>query len=240
MKDNRYTVISNVELIPDVYEMIIEGDTGEITAPGQFINIKVEGFYLRRPISISDWDEKTMTLIYKIVGEGTKAMAEMQEGDAFYALCPLGNGYVLDIDCRTPMLIGGGLGAAPLFGMAKRMLEKGMAPQAILGFNKKEEIVYRDKLAKLGIATIITTADGSEGIKGFVTDAFDRAEYVYACGPEPMLEAVYEQADDGQFDFGSRMACGFGACMGCSCRTKYGSKRICKDGPILFREEIVW
>lgn len=220
--------------------MIVEGNTKDIERPGQFINIKLDGFYLRRPISICNYDDKTISLIYKVVGEGTKYMSQMAVGETFNALCPLGNGYDLKTAPEKPVLIGGGLGIAPLLCLAEKLIKLGKTPQVIGGFNSSDEVVFKDEFKRIGIDLKIATMDGSEGTKGFVTDIMEFGAYVFACGPEPMLQAVYEKAADGQFDFGGRMACGFGACMGCSCKTKYGSKRICKDGPVLMKEEIIW
>lgn len=240
MKKNLYTIETNRPLTRDIYEMKLAGDTSEIAAPGQFINIKLEGFYLRRPISICSWNEKGLTVLYKTVGQGTKAMSRMKAGETLDVLGPLGNGYDLEKIPETPLLIGGGVGIPPMYGLAQALLKKGSRPSVILGFNTKEEIFYEQEFKDLGIDITIATADGSRGTKGFVTDAFDRAAYICACGPEPMLKAVSEKAEDGQFSFEARMACGFGGCMGCSCETKYGSKRICKEGPVLEKEEILW
>lgn len=243
MKRNKYTIIENRPLTREVYEMKLGGDTSEISAPGQFVNIKLEGFYLRRPISICGWKEGELTILYKVVGQGTKAMAEMKEGGVLDLLCPLGNGYDLDKIAQasdTPLLAGGGVGIPPMYGLAKSLLARGLRPQVVLGFNTKDEIFYEEEFRALGLAVTVMTADGSYGKQGFVTDGFDAADYACACGPEPMLKAVWEKAEDGQFSFEARMACGFGGCMGCSCKTKYGSKRICKDGPVLERGEILW
>lgn len=243
MKKDRYTITSNQRLTQDIYEIKLAGDTSEISAPGQFVNIKIEGFYLRRPISICDWKEGEMTLLYKTVGQGTKALAGMEPGRELDILCPLGNGYDLEkieTAAAAPVIAGGGVGVPPMYGLAKRLVEKGLRPQVILGFNTKEEIFYEEEFKALGASVSVTTADGSYGVKGFVTDGFEHAPYACACGPEPMLKAVWEKAEDGQFSFEARMACGFGGCMGCSCKTKYGTKRICKEGPVLERGEILW
>lgn len=240
MKKNIYTIESNRPLTRDVYEMKLAGDTSEISAPGQFINIKLDGFYLRRPISICDWKENQMTIIYKTVGQGTKQMAEMEAGETLDILCPLGNGYNLEKIQAAPVLAGGGVGVPPMYGLAKALISRGIKPTVVLGFNTKEEVFYEEEFKALGADVKVTTADGSYGIKGFVTDAFDQQDYGCACGPEPMLKAVCDKVEDGQFSFEARMACGFGGCMGCSCETKYGAKRICKDGPVLEKEEIIW
>ncbi len=235
-----YTIISNRQLTGTVYEMKLEGDTSMITAPGQFVNIKLEGFYLRRPISICDWNEHELTLVYKTVGQGTKAMSKMQPGTELDILCSLGNGYDLSKIPAEPVLAGGGVGVPPMYGLAKSLIAQGKQPTVILGFNTEHEVFYEEEFKALGATVKVMTADGSYGSKGFVTDGFDAAEYACACGPEVMLKAVAGKAKDGQYSFEARMACGFGGCMGCSCETKYGAKRICKEGPVLEQEEIIW
>lgn len=241
-KQNNYKILLNIPLTKDVYKMILEGDTQYITAPGQFVNIAIEGKYLRRPISVCDYDENTITIIYKVVGEGTEQMKNMHEGEILDVLTGLGNGY--DITKSTkPLLIGGGVGVPPMYNLAKALLADGQKPIVVLGFNTKEEIFYEDEFKAIGCDVAVTTADGSYGIKGFVTDAIEDLDYdyFYTCGPLPMFKAIYNAASSsGQFSFEERMGCGFGACMGCSCKTKYGSKRICKDGPVLVKEEIIW
>lgn len=241
-KQNTYKILSNEPLTRDVYKMILEGDTSYITAPGQFINIALEGKYLRRPISVCDYDDKTITIIYKVVGEGTQHMTALPVGSELDVLTGLGNGY--DITKSTkPLLIGGGVGVPPMYNLAKTLLENGQKPIVVLGFNTKSEVFYEDEFKALGCETIVATADGTYGVKGFVTDAMEGLDYdyFYTCGPLPMFKAVYNAtAVSGQFSFEERMGCGFGACMGCSCKTKYGNKRICKDGPVLIKEEIIW
>lgn len=241
-KQNIYKILSNQPLTKDVYKMVLEGDTQYITAPGQFVNIALDGKYLRRPISICDYDNATITIIYKVVGDGTAQMSEMQSGQCLDVLTGLGNGYDISKSTR-PLLIGGGVGVPPLYNLAKLLIENGQKPTVILGFNTKEEIFYENEFKALGCKTIVATADGSYGIKGFVTDAMADLDYdyFYTCGPLPMFKAVYNATQvSGQFSFEERMGCGFGACMGCSCKTKYGNKRICKDGPVLVKEEIIW
>ncbi|MCB6992230.1 dihydroorotate dehydrogenase electron transfer subunit [bacterium 210820-DFI.6.37] len=240
MEKQIYTILSNERLARDIYRMELEGDTRGITAPGQFINIKLEGFYLRRPISICDWDDTKLTIIYKTVGQGTEKMAKMGPGNRLDILCPLGNGYDLDKISDAPVIAGGGVGVPPMYGLTKALIEKGKKPMVVLGFNTKEEVFYEKEFRDLGAEVKVTTADGSYGIKGFVTDGFTAADYGCACGPEPMLKAVSDKVKHGQFSFEARMACGFGGCMGCSCETKYGYKRICKEGPVLEKEEIKW
>ena len=242
MKQVLYTVTGNQELAPGVWEMSLAGDTSPITTPGQFINIKLDGFFLRRPISVCDWDSRGLTIIYKVVGKGTAAMRAMQPGQELDVLSGLGNGFDVAKCGQRTVVIGGGAGVPPMYGLAKRLLAAGKAPSAVLGFNTESEIFYEERFRALGIETVITTMDGSYGTKGFVTDAFP-AEYDYfcACGPQPMLKAVYHTSKtSGLLSFEERMGCGFGACMGCSCKTKYGSKRICKDGPVLEKGEIIW
>ena len=242
MKQGIYTIAGNRALTADVWEMKLLGDTSAITAPGQFINIKLEGLFLRRPISICDWDEKGMTIIYKVVGKGTEQMSGMKAGDTLDVLVGLGNGFDVSKCGDKTLVIGGGVGVPPMYGLAKALQAAGKTPVAILGFNKKEELFYEEEFKALGMETVITTVDGSYGVKGFVTDALP-ADYDYfcTCGPGPMLKAVYNaSATSGLLSFEERMGCGFGACMGCSCKTKYGNKRICKDGPVLEKEEIIW
>lgn len=221
--------------------MVLEGDTQYITAPGQFINIQLDGKFLRRPISVCDYDDTAVTIIYKVVGEGTEMMSELAAGEILDVLTGLGNGYDISQGTR-PMLIGGGVGVPPMYNLCKKLIAAGQKPVVILGFNTKDEVFYEDKFKALGAEVRVTTADGSYGIKGFVTDAFtDDYDYFYTCGPMPMFKAIEAKVTtSGQYSFEERMGCGFGACMGCSCKTKYGNKRICKDGPVLVREEIIW
>lgn len=235
-----YTIVSNKQLTRSIYEMRLEGDTSMITAPGQFLNIKLEGFYLRRPISICDWNEHEITIVYKTVGQGTKYLATLEPGTQLDILCSLGNGYDLEKIPANPVLAGGGVGVPPMYGLAKALIAQGKKPTVVLGFNTEHEVFYEEEFKTLGADVKVVTADGSYGLKGFVTDGFDAAEYACACGPEPMLKAVAGKAKDGQYSFEARMACGFGGCMGCSCETKYGAKRICKEGPVLEQEEIIW
>lgn len=240
-KQNIYKILSNKKIARDVFEMVLEGDTQYITAPGQFINIQLEGKFLRRPISVCDYDDTTVTIIYKVVGEGTEMMSALPVGEILDVLTGLGNGY--DISQGTkPMLIGGGVGVPPMYNLCKKLIAAGQKPVVILGFNTKDEIFYEDEFKALGAEVRVATADGSYGIKGFVTDAFiDDYDYFYTCGPMPMFRAIEAKVTtSGQYSFEERMGCGFGACMGCSCKTKYGNKRICKDGPVLVREEIIW
>ena len=239
-----YHIHSNKWLTGDVWEMRLIGDVYSITAPGQFLNVKADGHFLRRPISICDWDEETamITIVYKVVGKGTEALSRMQSGQALDVLCGLGNGFDVSKCGEKTLVIGGGAGVPPMYGLAKELLRAGKTPVAILGFNTIEEMFYVDDFQALGIETIVTTVDDSFGVKGFVTDALpEEYDYFCACGPLPMLKAVYNAAaTSGLLSFEERMGCGFGACMGCTCKTKYGYKRICKDGPVLEKEEIIW
>ncbi len=243
MKDSKFKIISSKKIAKNTYECVLEGDISAITAPGQFVNIKLDGFYLRRPISVCDACDGKLTLIYKAVGQGTDKMASTPAGDEWLVLTGLGNGYDTSLSGDAPLLIGGGAGVPPMYMLCKKLISEGKAPTVILGFNTKDEVFYKEKFTKLGAKVIVATADGTEGVKGFVTDAMADLDYTYffTCGPEPMLKAIYERSKtSGQFSFEERMGCGFGACMGCSCETKYGNKRICRDGPVLTKEEIVW
>lgn len=243
MKQSFFKVISNKRIAKNVFEMKLSGDTSPIICPGQFVNIKIEGEFLRRPISICDFDDETLTLIYKVVGKGTSIMSAMQENTWLDLLIALGNGFNTNESGEKPVLIGGGVGVPPMFKLAKELIAEGKDVSVILGFNKEEEIFYKEEFEKIGAKTYVTTVDGSVGTKGFVTDVLKDLDYsyVYTCGPEPMLKAVHATSTtSGQFSFEERMGCGFGVCMGCSCKTKYGNKRICMDGPVLRKEEIIW
>ncbi len=241
MKQSIFTIINNAPLTRDVFRMTLLGDTSAITAAGQFVNVKLDGLYLRRPISVCDQSGDELTLIYKVVGKGTELMSGMRGGE-LDLLTGLGNGYDLSKSGDRPLLIGGGVGVPPLYLLAKRLIAEGKRVSVILGFNTKSEMFYENEFRDLGARVTVTTADGSYGVKGFVTAAMpENYTYVYTCGPQPMLKAVYDvSATSGQFSFEERMGCGFGACMGCSCKTLYGNKRICKDGPVLVKEEIIW
>ena len=244
-KKGIYTILSNEPLTPAVYRMVLEGDTRYITRSGQFINIELEGKFLRRPISVADYDERTITIIYKVVGCGTEQMRHMEVGKKLDILTGLGNGFSTDNDAQRPLLVGGGVGVPPMYNLCKRLLAEGKQPQVIIGFNTASELFYLDEFKALGVDVYCSTADGSMGVKGFVTDVIRekalKFDYIYSCGPLPMLKALYDATEiAAEFSFEERMGCGFGACMGCSCKTKYGNKRICKDGPVLKREEIIW
>ena len=243
MKDVKLKLISQTEIAEDTFEAILQGDVSDISAPGQFINIKLDGRFLRRPISVCDVSDNTVTIIYKVVGEGTKQMSESPVGTEWMTLTGLGNGYDTSLSGDRPLLIGGGAGVPPMYLLAKKLISEGKHPSVILGFGTKNQVFYKEKFTKLGLTVAVTTNDGSEGTRGFVTDEMDNFDYTYfyTCGPEPMLKAIYNKSKtSGQFSFEERMGCGFGACMGCTCETKYGNKRICRDGPVLVKEEIIW
>lgn len=242
MKQGIFEIIDNIALTDSVYKMTLKGDTSAITAPGQFVNILLDGLYLRRPISVCDVQGDVLTIIYKVVGKGTKQMASMKTGK-LDLLTGLGNGYDLSLSGESPVLLGGGVGVPPMYLLARKLLEQGKSVKVILGFNTKSEIFYEEAFQALGCDVTVTTVDGSYGVKGFVTDALCTMDYTYfyTCGPEPMLKAVYRaSATSGQMSFEKRMGCGFGACMGCSCKTITGYKRICKEGPVMKKEEILW
>ncbi|MBE7063284.1 MAG: dihydroorotate dehydrogenase electron transfer subunit [Ruminococcaceae bacterium] len=241
MKLGFFEIIENTPLTKDVYRMRLSGDTSAITAPGQFVNIKLDGLYLRRPISVCDAEENVLTILYKVVGKGTAQMAEMKEG-TLDVLTGLGNGYDTSVSGDAPLLLGGGVGVPPMFMLCKKLITEGKKVRVVLGFNTKDEIFYEEEFRALGAKVEVTTVDGSYGTKGFVTDALGKEySYFYTCGPEPMLKAVFGATNtEGQLSFEERMGCGFGACMGCSCKTIYGNKRICKEGPVLRKEEILW
>ena len=243
MKQSIFTIVSNVALTDSVYKMVLSGDTSAITAPGQFVNIKLDGLFLRRPISVCDYDGQTLTIVYKAVGKGTEAMSAMVPGTKLDILTGLGNGYDTSLSGETPVLLGGGVGVPPMYNLAKKLLAEGKKVSVILGFNTKSEIFYEEEFKALGCEVTVTTVDGSYGVKGFVTTALETMDYsyFYTCGPEPMLKAVHKASiTSGQMSFEERMGCGFGACMGCSCKTLTGYKRICKEGPVMQKEEIVW
>lgn len=243
MKQGLFSIIENLPLTKDVYLMRLSGDISDITAPGQFVNIKLDGLYLRRPISVNDAENGVLTIIYKVVGKGTEQMKNMKDGK-LDILTGLGNGYDTSLSGENVLLVGGGVGVPPLYMLAKKLISEGKKVSVILGFNTESEVFFEKEFAAIGCDVTVTTVDGSYGVKGFVTNALEKypdSTYFYTCGPEPMLKALYNAtAISGQFSFEERMGCGFGACMGCSCKTLYGNKRICKDGPVLKKEEIIW
>lgn len=242
MKQGLFKIIENVPVTDSVMKMKLEGDTSAITRPGQFVNIKLDGLFLRRPISVCDVEGDVLTILYKVVGKGTEMMRDMKEGP-LDILTGLGNGYDLSLVGDKPLVIGGGVGVPPMYLLTKKLIEAGKTVTVILGFNTADEVFYEEEFKKLGADVIVTTVDGSYGIKGFVTDAMGDLDYSHfcTCGPEAMLKAVSKASKtSGQMSFEERMGCGFGACMGCSCETLTGYKRICKEGPVMMKEEILW
>ena len=243
MKQTVLTVQTNEPIAKNVMKITLSGDLSAIVRPGQFVNLKLDGFYLRRPISVCDAEGDTLTLIYKVVGEGTRAMAGYGKGKEIDCLVGLGNGYDEKDAGDRPLLVGGGVGVPPLYLLAKRLTAAGKQVAVILGFNTADEVFYENEFCALGCDVRVTTVDGSRGTRGFVTDALHGLDptCLYTCGPEPMLRALYRATTcPGQFSFERRMGCGFGACMGCTCKTISGNKRICREGPVLKREEILW
>ena len=242
MKQSLFEIIENIPLTRDVYRMKLRGDLSQITRPGQFVNIRLSGLYLRRPISVCDAENGVLTLIYKAVGEGTRQMSRMAAGENLDVLTGLGNGYDLSRAGDRPLLLGGGVGVPPLYLLAKELVRAGKTPRVILGFNTKDEVFYEEEFRALGCDVTVTTVDGTCGTKGFVTDAMGEGyNFFDTCGPEPMLKAVFRASKtSGQMSFERRMGCGFGACMGCSCKTLTGNKRICKEGPVMDKEDILW
>ena len=243
MKQGIFEIVENIPLTDCVYRMVLRGDTSAITNAGQFVNIQLAGKYLRRPISVCEVNDDLLTIVYKVVGSGTEQMSKLAAGEKLDILTGLGNGYDLSLAGDRPVLLGGGVGVPPMYELAKRLIAMGKPVEVILGFNTASELFYEDEFKALGANVTVTTVDGSYGIKGFVTDALKNMEYTYfyTCGPEPMLKAIYKvSATSGQMSFEKRMGCGFGACMGCSCKTITGYKRICKEGPVMKKEEILW
>ena len=243
MKQTIFTIKENTPLTSTDYKMVLSGDTSDITNCGQFVNIKIDGLFLRRPISVCDCEGDLLTLVYKVVGKGTEVMKNMTAGERLDVLTGLGNGYDTSLSGQAPMLLGGGVGVPPMYMLCKKLIKEGKTPKVVLGFNTKDEIFYENEFRALGAEVTVTTVDGSYGTKGFVTDVMKNADYTYffTCGPEPMLKAIHKaSATSGQYSFEERMGCGFGACMGCSCKTVTGYKRICKEGPVLVKEEILW
>ncbi len=243
MKQINYRITENKPIARDVWRMVLAGDTSALTAPGQFLNFRLEGQFLRRPISVCDWEEGSVTVIYKVVGKGTEQMSRMQPGEVIDTLVGLGNGFAPASSGDRPLLIGGGVGVPPLYHLCRVLAGEGKSCTIILGFNSADDVFYKEEFEALGAKVYITTADGTAGTRGFVTDVMGELEYTYfyTCGPEPMFRAIERVAKtSGQYSFEERMGCGFGACMGCSCKTLTGNKRICIDGPVMQREEIIW
>ena len=243
MKQSIFKITSNEKIARDIFKMTLAGDTSAITAPGQFVNIKLDGFFLRRPISVCDCVGENLTLIYKTVGRGTEQMSRMKNGDELDLLTGLGNGYNTKISGGSPLLVGGGVGVPPMYMLCRKLISEGKNVTVVLGFNSKDDVFYENEFRALGADVHIATADGTYGIKGFVTDVIKDMQYTffYTCGPEPMFRAMHKMMKTpGQYSFEERMGCGFGACMGCSCKTLTGNKRICKEGPVMESEEIIW
>lgn len=243
MKQEFFIIKRNTQIAKDTFELVLFGDTSKIKKAGQFVNIKLKGKFLRRPISVCDYNDDFLTLIYKVVGEGTDELSKMEEGEVLDLLVGLGNGYDLETSGETPLLVGGGVGIPPLYNLCKKLIGQNKLPTIVLGFNSKDEVFYKEKFENLGAKVHVTTVDGSFGVKGFVTDVMKdlNYSYFYTCGPMPMFIAIEKIAKtSGQYSFEEHMGCGFGACVGCYCKTKYGYKKICVDGPVLKREEIIW
>ena len=243
MKQGIFKITSNEKIARDIFKMTLAGDTSAITAPGQFVNIKLDGFFLRRPISVCDCVGENLTLIYKTVGRGTEQMSRMAAGDELDLLTGLGNGYNTKKSGGSPLLVGGGVGVPPMYMLCRKLISEGKNVTVVLGFNSKDDVFYENEFRALGADVHITTADGTYGTKGFVTDVIKIIQYTffYTCGPEPMFRAMHKiMKTPGQYSFEERMGCGFGACMGCSCKTLTGNKRICKEGPVMESEEIIW
>lgn len=245
MKEAILEIVENRPLTGSVYQMTLKGDTSAISHPGQFVELSLEGFFLRRPISVCNYDEGTLTLIYKVVGKGTAQMANLPQGTKLSALTGLGNGFNDAVECSSALLVGGGVGVPPLYRLARNLIAQGKSVTVVLGFNTASEVFYQSEFEALGAKVIIATADGSAGCKGFVTDAIAQnnieAEYFYSCGPLPMLRALTTALDiPGEISLEERMGCGFGICMGCSIQTASGPKRVCKEGPVFKKEEILW
>ena len=243
MKQSIFKITSNEKIARDIFKMTLAGDTSAITAPGQFVNIKLDGFFLRRPISVCDCVGENLTLIYKTVGRGTEQMSRMAAGDKLDLLTGLGNGYNTKISGGSPLLVGGGVGVPPMYMLCRKLISEGKNVTVVLGFNSKDDVFYENEFRALGADVHIATADGTYGTKGFVTDVIKDMQYTffYTCGPEPMFRAMHKiMKTPGQYSFEERMGCGFGACMGCSCKTLTGNKRICKEGPVMESEEIIW
>ena len=243
MKQSIFKITSNEKIARDIFKMTLAGDTSAITAPGQFVNIKLDGFFLRRPISVCDCVGDNLTLIYKTVGRGTEQMSRMKNGDELDLLTGLGNGYNTRTSGDSPLLVGGGVGVPPMYMLCRKLISEGKNVTVVLGFNSKDDVFYENEFRALGADVHIATADGTYGTKGFVTDVIKDLQYTffYTCGPEPMFRAMHKiMKTPGQYSFEERMGCGFGACMGCSCKTLTGNKRICKEGPVMESEEIIW
>ncbi len=240
MKNETYVISSNERLARDIWRMQLVGNTDAFGNPGQFVNIALAGNYLRRPISVCDYDESSFTIIYKVVGEGTEKMSRMERGMRIDALTGLGNGFDTELCPKECTVVGGGVGVPPMYALTRKLVKEGHTVRVILGFNSAEDVFYEEQFRDLGCEVTVTTVDGSYGEKGFVTDAMEEGTYALACGPKPMLQAVFAKSSDGQFSMEERMGCGFGACMGCTCQTNDGPKRVCKDGPVFEKGAVAW
>lgn len=238
-----FSIVDNILIAKDVYRMRLLGDTSEIWAPGQFVNIKIDGCFLRRPISVCSYKEGQLTLIYKAIGEGTKKMASMGANETLDLLVGLGNGFDTDpAPGKKVVLIGGGVGLPPLYGLAESLIAEGNQDiTCVMGFRSKDDVFYQKEFEDLGVKVLVATEDGSIGTKGFVTTILQNLDYdyYYACGPMPMLRAIHPLGKSGQLSFEERMGCGFGACMGCTCQTLTGGKRVCVEGPVFPSEEVL-
>lgn len=240
MKQLTFEIQSNEQIAKNVYRMQLGGDTTGIL-PGQFVNIRVEGQFLRRPISVCNIADGRLTIIYKVVGVGTEAMSRLPIGTQLDVLTVLGNGYDLSKAGNAPLLVGGGVGVPPMYMLARQLREIGKNVRVILGFNTKEEVFYEEEFRALGCDVTVTTVDGSHGVKGFVTNALNgKQSYYYTCGPLPMIKALLQAAGtNGEVSMEERMGCGFGACMGCTIQTTQGPKRVCKEGPVFAASELL-
>ena len=240
MKQRLFEIQSNEQIAKNVYRMQLAGDTTGIL-PGQFVNIRVQGQFLRRPISVCNIEEGVLTIIYKVVGVGTEAMSHLPVGTQLDVLTVLGNGYDLTKAGDAPLLVGGGVGVPPMYMLARQLREMGKNVRVILGFNTKDEVFYEEEFRQLGCDVTVTTVDGSHGVKGFVTNALDgKQSYYYTCGPLPMIKALLQAVGtNGEVSMEERMGCGFGACMGCTIQTTQGPKRVCKEGPVFAANELM-
>ena len=240
-KRDTFKIVSNLKIAPDVFAMKLLGDTSAIKNPGEFVNISIPGKFLQRPISVSNWDDESLDIIYKVVGGGTEILSKMKENDELTLLTGLGNGFDLTVDTKKPVLIGGGLGEAPLYKLAIELKKLGKSPKIIIGFRTEEDVFFFKEFVKL-FPTYITVDSRGE----LVTDILqnlgpDGYDYFYACGPKPMLKAICDMAlTDGEVSMETRMACGIGQCKCCSIETNDGMKTLCKDGPVLKKGQVRW
>lgn len=249
MKDilKQFEIIENIQVSSRTWRLRLRGDVSNIQKAGQFVNVEIPGKYLRRPISVNRYfpDRDELILLYNIAGEGTLILSELKTGFELNILSGLGNGFSIPENINRPILLGGGIGSAPLMQLAVDLVENGKLPQVILGYNtSKESWGMEDELRQLGISAFVSTMDGSKGEKGIVTDIIRKQaltfDYFYACGPMPMLQSLQNLPVEGELSLECRMGCGFGACMCCSLEILGGSKRICKDGPVFKKGELLW